>query len=254
MMTPSTKEWREARAQALRVIIRKYADIAHEADMIVDEAIAESLPRFEHGSFATLVTTTAARRALNRLRDLATDREAYDVLRSEAEEAFETTSLEHEREPEASAPVVTLEQTKAATVAECCRRLARAIGAGTSLDPAPPQDATLKSLHDAAERAAKIVALVGDMPELAVAVRLDDLKALASVTVEWEPQRRRTHRYTDEHGTERTYGSTYAECAVLAILAGSWPRVRVGALPSEVIDDRASAIRVAAQRAIRTTA
>ena len=71
---PTTKEWKEARAQALRVVARKYAAVAHEADLIVDDAIAESLPRFVDGSFAALVTQTASRRALNRLQELAYDK------------------------------------------------------------------------------------------------------------------------------------------------------------------------------------
>lgn len=253
--TPTIKEWREARTQALRVVARKYAAVAHEADLIVDDAIAESLPRFVDGSFAALVTQTASRRALNRIRDLATEREAYDVLRGEAEEAFEATTPKHEREPERGPPAITLEQTKAAALAECCRRLARAIGTGTSIDPAPQQDATLKSMHDAAERAAKIVALVGDMPELAEAVRLDELRALASVRVEWEPQRRRSHRFVDATGVERTFGSTCAESAVLAILAGSWPeRMSAGTLPGDIIVARANAIAKVWRRRARTLA
>lgn len=238
-MTPTTKEWKEARAQALRVIIRKYADIAHEADMIVDEAIAESLPRFTNGSFAALVTTTAARRSLDRLRELAAATEAYDTLRGEAEEAFEATSPEHVTAPPAPEPKdpapVTIGETKAATLVECQRRLEKAVGTGTPLDTIAP-DAVLRC-------AAKILAIATAFQGIAAMVDMAQLRAAGHGDT--HEQRRRSYRYLDADGTERVYGSTHAECAVLAILAGSWPKVKAGALPADVIDARANTLRMA---------
>lgn len=246
-MTPTTKEWREARAQALRVIIRKYADIAHEADMIVDEAIAESLPRFTDGSFAALVTQTAARRSIDRLRELATAKEGYDVLRAEAEAAFEATALKRDEStpalPETERPDVTIGETKAATLAECQRRLAAAVGAGTPIDTIAPDEVR--------RCAAGILAIAAAFQGIAAAVNLAELMALSGAG-ETHEQRRRSYRYLDATGAERVYGATLAESAVLAILSGSWPKVKPGATPAQVIDDRASAIRVAAQRANRT--
>lgn len=234
-LTPTAREWQEARAQALRVICRKYADIAHEADMIVDDAIAESLPRFVVGSFAALVTQTAARRAMNRLRDLAADKAAYDVLRSEAEEAFEATSPEHETRQPAEA-TITMEQTREATLVECRRRLAKAVGGGTLID----------TVREASETAWRILRLANEAPGL---MRLVDAEALARIAGDESSVGRRECRYVDASGVVRVYGHSHAEAAVLAILAGSWPQVRVGALPSDVIDDRASAIRMAKKAA-----
>lgn len=240
---PTTKEWREARAQALRVIIRKYADIAHEADMIVDEAIAESLPRFVDGSFAALVTQTAARRSIDRLRELATAKEGYDVLRVEAEAAFEATALRRDEStpalPEPERPDVTIGETRAATLAECQRRLAVAVGAGTPIDTIAPDEVR--------RCAAGILAVAAAFQGIAAAVDLAALMALSGGG-ETHEHRRRSYRYLDAHGTERVYGTTNAESAVLAILAGSWPKVRAGALPAEVIEVRANALRMATRK------
>lgn len=240
-MTPTAKEWREARAQALRVVARKYAAVAHEADMIVDEAIAESLPRFVDGSFAALVTQTASRRAIDRLRELATAKEGYDVLRSEAEAAFEATACEvdDDSSPSPERPSLTIGETKAATLAECQRRLAAAVGGGTPIDTIAPDEVR--------RCAAGILAIAAAFQGIAAAVDLAALMALSGAG-ETHEQRRRSYRYVNEHGVECVYGTTHAESAVLAILSGSWPKVRAGALPAEVIKLRANALRMAERK------
>lgn len=240
--TPTIKEWREARAQALRVVARKYAAVAHEADLIVDDAIAESLPRFVDGSFAALVTQTASRRAIDRLRELATAKEGYDVLRSEAEAAFEATAREADAGPPSPSlerPALTIGETRAATLAECHRRLAAAVGGGTPIDVITPDEVR--------RCAAGILAVAAAFRGIAAAVNMAELMALSGVG-ETHEQRRRSYRYVDEHGVECVYGTTHAESAVLAILSGSWPKVRAGALPSEVIEARANSLRMAIRK------
>lgn len=240
-MTPTTKEWKEARAQALRVVARKYAAVAHEADLIVDDAIAESLPRFVDGSFAALVTQTASRRALNRLQELAYDKGAYDVLRAEAEETFEATSPDHEpaAHPLERLKEVTIEQTREATLAECRRRLAAAIGGGRPLDDMPSPGTG--NVVQESRLARQILKLAQASSSLLQMMNVMQLEAAS--------RRRLSFRYLDPSGTEHTYGSTCVEAAVLAILYGSWPTKTVaGAHPADIIALRANAIEQSLRR------
>lgn len=236
---PTGTEWSEARRQALRTLRRRYPDVAHEADLIVDDSILESLPRFVGGSFAALVTATTTRRALDRLREMGVARRSYDVMREEEVARFEATAADSDGET-AERPVtsITLDATRAATLAECRARLARAVGDDGA------------ALYETACRARQVLRLAAEAPALSRVVNVTALRTLAGDETE-HPGGWPLCRYTDASGVERHYGTTHAEAAVLAILAGYWPLMKLGALPRDVIAAKASAIQMSAIRSAR---
>lgn len=254
---PTTAEWNDARAQALRVVRRNYSDVAHEADVIVDDAIAEALPRFTRGSFEALVTSIAKRRAIDRLRELEAAKEGYDELRGEAEEEQEATSPEYDKpeapDIDAQLATVTLEQTREATLAECRRLLLAATGAagqarldaGALLAPA-----SIAGLRDLGDLARSILASARKSPHLLALVDVEQLETLADLEVRREIRQGVRHvPYVDASGAAKVYGrSSSTEAAVLAILDESWPEVRAGDLPGDIIKRKAANIRQVAPK------
>jgi len=147
---------------------------------------------------------------------------------------------------------ITLEQTRDATTAECHRRFAAAVGVPWTPDlgseapivgSATPHYA-VEAFREAADRAREMLRLARITPTFLHMVDVAQLEIVAATCPPRElPKGSRRYHYTDASGARRTYGETSGEAAVLAILAGSWPRVRAGDLPEEIIDRKDANIR-----------
>ena len=251
--TPTGDEWREAQRQARRLVKLEYPGVAHEADMIVDGAIEEALPHFVDGSFAALVSVRARQRALDRQRSLDVDTNARVTLAAGMEvEESAPDSTPPEVDAKARCAEITLEQTRDATTAECHRRFAAAVGVPWTPDlgseapivgSATPHYA-VEAFREAADRAREMLRLARITPTFLHMVDVAQLEIVAATCPPRElPKGSRRYHYTDASGARRTYGETSGEAAVLAILAGSWPRVRAGDLPEEIIDRKDANIR-----------
>lgn len=262
-LTPTLADWTQARTQSIRTVTAAYPDLAGEADLIADDAIAEALPRYTHGSFAALATSIAKRRALDRLREREAEREGYDELRAEAEEEQEATSPEYDRpEPvdvDAKIASITVDQTRAAVLAECYRRLGAAVGSGSIIDDTFhsgvfPQLA-VNPIRSAASRASEMLRLARASPTLLHHLTdLAGLECLAALEVPEgeQPRGRRRVLIRGDDGAVKVYGTDATESAVLAILADSWPVVRAAEHPDTIIARKAANIRQATPKKVST--
>ena len=147
---------------------------------------------------------------------------------------------------------ITLEQTKAATTAECQRRFIAAVGVPWTpelgseapvVGSAMPHFA-VEAFREAADRAREMLRLARIAPTFLHMVDVAQLEIVASTCPPRELAKgARRYHYTDASGARRTYGETSGEAAVLAILAGSWPRVSAGDLPDEIVARKDANIR-----------
>ncbi len=248
---PTSKEWAEARANAIKHLARKGA-----AD-IVDDAVLKVLQRFraEGGDFSAMVLEAATRGAKVCGREAKAERRAAKTIRHFAPKPTDPDPPTPEeidaRRQALQEALDTPEATRDATLRECKMRFLSTVGESgkARLDgPSLPHSSVLV-FRDLARNAARILAAARTNRHLLALVNVDGLEGLASLDVDHEIRRGvRTHRYTDAKGREKVYGSTYVESAVLAILDDSWPKYEAGETPKIVIDRKAEAIAAATER------
>lgn len=264
---PPGEEYRAARSTVLRYLrgyLRDHPDEESEAEDLADAAIMEALPRYrrEGGVWGALVMATAKRRCLDGKRREKVTSAIADDFRHVA--PTRTRSLDDDPEPTPEArDAATLAMlaspeaiaaTRAATLAECRRRLERVTGADglAWLAEVERDESSLSprrlAEHDAARKASRDIlkALEGAPPWLAERVDTGALCQYAADGPTWHTLTagKFVVRYRDKSGHERVYGQTPAQAAVLSLLCGHWPEIKgkAAATPATVIRAEAGAI------------
>jgi hypothetical protein len=169
---------------------------------------------------------------------------AIDAARAEKRQAKVPASKAKVERPAA-------ETLRAAVLADCRARVLAATGELFDGFSIKPED--IERERSVAKFACAVLEALDDAPhEITSAVDAARLRSRAGNTPPWHRflvSHRMCVGYIDANGRYQRYGGTDTELAVLSILSGSWPKVKVGSVTvAQVIEAEATAIRKARTR------